>query len=65
MRHEKEKKKKNLVGNKKKKKRKKKLWKEWKGVEKMWKRVLKCCLLKEGSKTVNSALIVVESSLCV
>lgn len=29
-----------------------------KELEKIWKRVLKCCLLKKGSKTLNSALSV-------
>ena len=35
------------------------LWKE-KELKNMWKRVLKCCLLKKGSKTLNSALSVAQ-----
>ena len=53
IRHEKGKKEKKFVENRKKKKSCEKNEKE---VEKFWKRVLKCCLLKEGSKTFNSAL---------
>ena len=63
IRHGKGKKEKKFVENRKKKK--KSCEKNEKGVEKMWKRVLKYCLLKKGSKTLNSALIVVKTSLCV